>query len=198
MRIILATREEFQKGMSAQHKACRVLNEFFNSHNINYTAEETDEQTDKDEKIDIYVKQNDKICANVDIKSTTKPNTISYTVLDQMSRHSVTSSAEANVNNIQLMFMFDCENSNELYQVKMSEFYKLLKTLPLKNGATLLKIEYPNGKEYLEMHKKHNIPNTQFYKYDENAGTVIQPKNRKSYLCANIYNRYWRKTILFR
>ena len=49
MRIILATREEFQKGMSAQHKACSILNEFFNSHNINYIAEETDEQTDKDE-----------------------------------------------------------------------------------------------------------------------------------------------------
>lgn len=175
----MATNEEYKNGMNAQHKACKLLNEYFCARGIDYVAEETDEFVDKNEKIDIIVKRNEKVCANVDIKSTTKQNTISYTTVDQMGNKAVTSSALLNVNNIQLMFMFDCNNSNVLHQVKMSEFYKLLKTLPIKNGTTLLKIEYPNGKTYLEMHKKHNIPNVEFYNYNEKAGTVIQPKNGK-------------------
>lgn len=177
--IVMATNEEYKNGMNAQHKACKLLNEYFCSKGIDYIAEETDEFIDKNEKIDIVVKRNEKVCANVDIKSTTKPNTISYTTIDQMGNKAATSSASLNVDNIQLMFMFDCHNSNELWQVKMSEFYKLLKTLPTRNGTTLLKIEYPNGKTYFEMHKKHNIPNVEFYKYDEKTGTVVQPKNGK-------------------
>lgn len=82
----MSTIAEYNTGMNAQSKACRILNEYFNRKNMEYVAEETDRVIDSEQKIDIFVKRNDKICANIDVKSTVKVDTISYTVIDQLGR----------------------------------------------------------------------------------------------------------------
>ncbi len=159
----MATLEDKINGMKAQHKAVKILNEYYAHSDFNVHVEETDEETDKNDKIDAQIlSEHGEVWANIDIKSTKKEDTISYTTCDQLGNESVTSSAENNVNGIKLIFMFDCENSNTLYVVDMDKFYKLVKDSKVYNGMTKLMIR-ENGKLYYEPTKKGNMRNVDYY-----------------------------------
>lgn len=171
----MATEYDKRNGFSAQHKVCEMLNAFYKQKQMNYVAEETDEMTDMLDKIDIVVKLGDDIVKKYDVKSTTQFSNISYTTLTQQGQHSPTSSAEANINNIQLIFMFDSENTDTMYIVNMERFYELLSKKELHNGRTKLQYENKDGViiQYMKTTKTgQTIPATKFYYYDKEKGTA--------------------------
>jgi len=131
-----ASLEDFENGFTCQQVVVNKLNRLFESKNFGYKAEETDAQTDMNEKYDIRVfdESRNVVRWKFDVKSTRQSTgNISYTLTDNNGKSKPTNSKEENKLDIRLIFIFGA-NADTIYVVNMDKWYELLKRLPVKKG----------------------------------------------------------------
>lgn len=135
-----ACKEDSESGMRLQHATCAQLNKILKRNGFNNVeVVETLPMTDMRDKYDLYMTRDGKEIEDhkYDVKSTTRDTgKISYTFQDCNGEFSVTSSPERNVNNVQLLFVFNSPST--IYEPDMDAWYELFSGLPQYNGRTFV------------------------------------------------------------
>ena len=158
-----ACKEDSESGMRLQHATCVQLNKILKRNGFNNVeVVETPPLTDMRDKYDLYMIRDGEVLENhkYDVKSTTRDTgKISYTFQDCNGELSVTSSPERNVNNVQLLFVFNSPST--IYMPDMNAWYKLFNSLKQWDGRTFVlkgragdtPMFSPKGENLKEKHK---------------------------------------------
>ena len=83
----MAEKRYKDSGFREQKRVCSVLNEMFANSRLMYEAREVSEEVDREEKYDIEVLDcNGGIKMRIDVKSSTREDSVSYTIENQNRR----------------------------------------------------------------------------------------------------------------